>query len=293
MINFSLASYVKNDYNLHYTHQCPIGKDLLPLSQLLLLSLIQGLTEFIPVSSSAHLAILPNLLNWQDQGLMIDVALHFGTLLSVVLYFRADMWKMIVGGFDTLVFKPSTERDLFLYLCVATIPLILMGLAVTLLFGDARALEVMAWASIGFGALLYVVDKKAATNKSMAQMSYGSALVIGLIQSLAVIPGTSRAGSSMTALRLLGYSRVDTAHFSCLLSIPAVLAASVLMAYKMIKVGHVDLYGNVLIAALLSFVAGYISIDFMMRWVRRSTYTVFVIYRMALGCLLLFWVYWR
>lgn len=266
---------------------------MLPLSQLLLLSLIQGLTEFIPVSSSAHLAILPNLLNWQDQGLMVDVALHFGTLFSVILYFRADMIRMIVGGIDTLRFKPTDNRELFLQLSLATIPLILAGLLVTIFFGDARRLEIMAWSSIGFGALLYIVDKRVPATKTLAQMTYKSALFIGLVQSLAVIPGTSRAGSSMTALRALGYNRVDTARFSCFLSIPAVLAASSLMAYKLTKVEQVEIYGDVLMAAILSFIAGYIAIHFMMRWVQHSTYTLFVVYRIGLGTLLLLWIYWR
>lgn len=266
---------------------------MLPLSQLLLLSLIQGLTEFIPVSSSAHLAILPNILNWQDQGLMIDVALHFGTLFSVMLYFRADMIKMIVGALDTLRFQPSYNRELFLQLCLATLPLILAGLLVTILFGDARRLEIMAWSSIGFGILLYFVDKRVSATKTLEQMTYKSALFVGLVQSLAVIPGTSRAGSSMTALRALGYSRVDTARFSCFLSIPAVIAASSLMAYKLSKVEQIEIYSDVLLAAFLSFVAGYVAIDFMMRWVQRSTYTLFVVYRIALGTLLLFWIYSR
>lgn len=266
---------------------------MLPISQLLLLSLIQGLTEFIPVSSSAHLAILPNLLNWQDQGLMIDVALHFGTLFSVILYFRHDVAKMFMGAFDTIRFQASHQRTLFLQLVVATIPLVITGAIVSLFLGDARQLVIMAWASIGFGLLLYAVDKYVPATRTLTSMTYSSAFMVGLGQCLAVIPGTSRAGSSMTSLRALGFSRPDTAKFSCFLSIPAVLAASSLMAYKLSKVETVAIYSDILWAALLSFVAGYISIDFMMRWVQRSTYSVFVAYRICLGILLLIWVYWR
>jgi undecaprenyl-diphosphatase len=259
---------------------------LLPFSQLLLLSLIQGLTEFIPVSSSAHLAILPNIFNWQDQGLMMDVAVHFGTLFSVVLYFRKDVVGMFVGAIDTIRFQESPDRSLFLQLSVATIPLIITGAAVSMLFGDARQLEIMAWTSIVFGLLLYVVDKKVLATKVLGDMTYRSAFIIGLGQCLAVIPGTSRAGSSMTTLRALGYSRVDTAKFSCFLSIPAVLAASAFMGYKLTKLEQVDIYSDVLLAAFFSFIAGYISIDIMMRW-------VFVAYRVCLGIFLLTWLYWR
>jgi undecaprenyl-diphosphatase len=269
------------------------GKELLPFSQLLLLSLIQGLTEFIPVSSSAHLAILPNIMHWHDQGLMMDVAVHFGTLFSVILYFRKDVAKMFMGALDLVRFQDTSDRKLFLQLSLATIPLVIAGFLVTMLFGDARQLEIMAWTSIGFGLLLYIIDKRIPATKNLDQMNYKSAFVIGLGQSLAVIPGTSRAGSSMTTLRALGYSRVDTARFSCFLSIPAVLAASTFMGYKLTKIEHVEIYNDVLLAAALSFVAGYISIDFMMRWVQKSTYTVFVAYRVCLGILLLLWIYWR
>jgi undecaprenyl-diphosphatase len=265
---------------------------VLPFSQLLMLSLIQGLTEFIPVSSSAHLAILPNLFHWQDQGLMMDVAVHFGTLLSVMLYFRKDVAKMFVGAIDTVRFQETADRTLFLQLVVATIPLVIAGAAVSALFGHVRQIEIMAYTSIGFGLLLYVVDKHVVITKTLTDMNYRSAFLIGLGQCLAVIPGTSRAGSSMTTLRALGYNRVDTARFSCFLSIPAVIAASALMGYKLTKVEQVDIYTDVVIAAALSFVAGYIAIDVMMRWVQRSTYTVFVAYRVCLGILLLMWVYW-
>jgi undecaprenyl-diphosphatase len=266
---------------------------VLPFYQLLLLSLVQGLTEFIPVSSSAHLAILPNIFHWQDQGLMMDVAVHFGTLFSVMLYFRKDVAHMVLGAVDTLRFQDTDNRRLFLQLVVATIPLVIAGAAVSAFFGHARQIEIMAWTSIGFGLLLYVVDKKVAATRVLADMTYKTAFLIGLGQCLAVIPGTSRAGSSTTALRALGFDRVDTARFSCFLSIPAVIAASTLMGYKLTKVTEIQIYSDVILAACLSFVAGYIAIDFMMRWVQRSTYTVFVFYRICLGILLLVWVYWR
>ncbi len=266
---------------------------MLPFSQLLLLSLVQGLTEFIPVSSSAHLVVMPHVLNWEDQGVMLDVAMHFGTLLAVMLYFRKDVARMFIGGIDTVRFKASDDRTLFLQLVVATIPLVIAGTLMTVMFGHLRQVEIMAWTSIIFGLVLYAVDQRISTRKTLTDMNYRSAFLIGLGQSLAVIPGTSRAGSSMTTLRALGYNRVDTARFSCFLSIPAVMAASALMGYKLTTVHEVAIYGDVVIAAALSFLAGYIAIDFMMRWVQRSTYTVFVAYRVCLGIFLLLWVYWR
>lgn len=265
---------------------------MLPFSQILLLSIVQGLTEFIPVSSSAHLVVLPNLLSWQDQGVMLDVAMHFGTLLAVMLYFRKDVGHMIQGGIDTLRLKDSNQRELFLQLAVATVPLVIAGASVSVLFGHVREVEIMAWTSILFGIVLYTVDRWVPATKELSNMTYKSAFLIGLGQCLAVIPGTSRAGSSMTTLRALGYNRIDTARFSCFLSIPAVIAASALMVYKLTKAEEIYIYGDVVLAAALSFVAGYIAIDFMMRWVQRSTYTVFVAYRVCLGFLLLSWVYW-
>lgn len=266
---------------------------MLPLYQLIILSLVQGLTEFLPISSSTHLAILPYLFHWEDQGLMLDVAVHFGTLFAVILYFARDTINMTAGGFDFLRNKDTFNRAFFLQLVIATIPVVIMGGFVGLLLENGvRYIEVMAWSSIVFGALLYLVDRYFPLHKTLDKMTYKLAFLAGLGQSLAVIPGTSRTGSSMTALRALGFNRIDTAHFSYLMSIPTIIAASVLMGYKLIKVNQIELFMDVAIAVVLSFMAGYISISFMMRWIQRSTFSIFGIYRICLGLFLLSLLYW-
>lgn len=266
---------------------------MLNFTHLIILSVIQGITEFLPISSSAHTTLLPHLMNWKDQGLLLDIAVHFGTLLAVMLYFRKDIAQMTVGGIDLLRGRKSPEKKLFLQLSVATIPVVITGAVLgAYVEGGARTIEVIAWSSIGFGLLLYVADRYASTSKTIDQMSYKHAFLAGIGQSFAVIPGTSRAGASMTALRFLGFSRFDTAHYSCLMSIPTIMAASVWMGIKVLKVNHFELYYDIVLAAIFSFIMGYISIMFMMKWVQRATYNVFVGYRILLGILLLSWVYW-
>lgn len=266
---------------------------MVSLLQIVVLALVQGLTEFLPISSSAHLALVPYVFNWPDQGLIFDVAVHFGTLLAVVLYFSRDVIQLTKGGFDWATFNPTRQRTAFLHLLVATIPVVIVGVAVGLLSENGfRLIEVIAWSSIVFGVLLYVADRFSVQTRTLADMTYGRALFIGLGQSMAIIPGTSRAGSTMTFLRLAGFNRTETAHFSCLMSIPTIIAASLLMGYKIYKMEDFTLYWDLFYAVSLSFVAGYASIAFMMRWVAQASYSIFVIYRVALGGLILVWLYW-
>lgn len=266
---------------------------MLSLTQLIILAMVQGITEFLPISSSAHIIILPHIMNWEDQGLLMDIAVHFGTLLAVILYFRKDVWKLTIGGIDFLRRRQSTDQTLFLHLVVATIPVVIAGAIVGAIAPDGvRLIQVLALTSIIFGIILYVADRYSDTQRVISQMTYKTAFLAGLGQCFAVIPGTSRAGASMTALRMLGFSRTETAHYSCLMSIPTIIAASVWMGAKVLKVNHFALYYDVALAAFLAFILGYISIAFMMRWVQNSTYSIFVVYRVGLGILLLTWLYW-
>ena len=197
------------------------------LVQIIVLALIQGLTEFLPVSSSAHLILGAHLFQWPDQGLVFDVATHFGTLLAVLFYFRADLKNMAQVWFRTS--RTETEqqnRQLGLYLAIASVPALLVGyLAHDMVESYLRDLRVIAWATIGFGLLLWLADAMGSQRHSIRDITLARAVMIGLAQCLALIPGTSRSGITMTAGRFLGLDRDSAARFSFLLSIPIIAAA--------------------------------------------------------------------
>ncbi len=262
------------------------------LYQIIVLAIIQGVTEFLPISSSAHLIFLPKVIGWQDQGISIDVAVHFGTLGAVMAYFYRDVISMMKGGVKLLGGTISSGGDLFLKLVIATIPVVIAGAIVNGLGDDiGRKIEIIGWASLGFGILLYLVDVYAPTKHTLQQMTYTKSLFIGIIQTFALIPGASRAGACITALRFLGFNRAEAAHYSCLMSMPTIFAAATLIGYQLITSGKLDMCVEALLAALLSFITSFISILFMMRWVQNANFGIFVLYRVALGIALLAWVY--
>ena len=260
----------------------------MPLFHLVILALVQGLTEFIPVSSSAHL-ILPAQLfeGFEDQGTGIDVAAHVGSLGAVMLYFRREMRDLVRGAGQVLRLRPGAEGRLLLLLAAATVPFLIVAAALAL-SGVADALRdplVIAWASIGFGLVLWLADR---TPQRLTRLPdrVGPAVAIGLAQCLALIPGTSRSGITMTAARFLGYDRTGAARFSMLLSIPTIAASGLYLATDLGEGGGTAL-GPALIVAALSFGAAYLAIDLFLRLTRSVSYTPFVIYRIALGAVLL------
>ena len=261
--------------------------------QIVVLALLQGLTEFLPVSSSAHLILVPALTGWPDQGLEMDVAVHFGTLGAVVIYFRRDVGRILGGLMAGLAGRPTVQSGLAGKLVVATLPLLGGGLALVALELDRwlRQPIVLASATIGFAVLLYLVDRYRPQARQISELNYRDAILIGALQALALIPGTSRAGITITGARGLGYSRLEAARFSMLLSIPAILAASGYATLKLLRGGDSELGVAAGLAALLAFLAALVSIDLMMRWLRRASFTPFVIYRLALGAGLLWWIY--
>ncbi|MEN8235994.1 MAG: undecaprenyl-diphosphate phosphatase [Pseudomonadota bacterium] len=265
---------------------------MVPLYQIIILSLIQGITEFLPISSSAHLIFFPKVFGWQDQGLVLDVAVHFGTLGAVMVYFWRDCWSMTTGSLNLLRGKVTPGGELFMKLVVATIPAVVVG-AIISYYTDSflRNVTVIAWASIGFGIILYLFDRFAPTKFSLKHMNFTRSFIIGLIQVLAFIPGTSRSGSTIMAARMLGFNRVEAAHFACLMSIPLIIAAACETLYKLAKNGNHHMYKEAMIAAGISFVISLGSIGFMMMWVKRASYGIFVVYRVLLGVGLLAWVY--
>ncbi|MEM6683092.1 MAG: undecaprenyl-diphosphate phosphatase [Pseudomonadota bacterium] len=261
------------------------------LFQLFVLALVQGITEFLPISSSGHLILVPEMTNWPDQGLAIDVAVHVGTLGAVMLYFRSDVARLANGGLQSLGRRgDGADKQRFWQLVIATIPVVIAGLALkTAGLDDAlRDPLVIAAASIGFGLILYVFDMRAPRLNVIQAMSYRHAVILGCAQVLALIPGASRAGTTMTAARALGYKRPDAARFSMLMSIPTILAAGLLLGLDVVS-GGTQLGSDAAIAAALSFVSALAAIHFLMRWLEHASMTVFVFYRVALGGVLLWW----
>jgi undecaprenyl-diphosphatase len=264
----------------------------LSLLQILVLSIVQGLTEFLPISSSGHLILVPKLTGWPDQGLAIDVATHVGTLFAVLVYFWRDVWRMAIGFGKLFAGRLDAGGRLALYLLIATIPALAVGYFMEKYFAAGlRRIEVVAWAMLGYAVVLYIVDRVGLTVRRLEHVTWGQALFIGFAQCLAFIPGTSRSGVTMVAARLLGYERAEAARFSFLLSIPAISAAGIWEGYGLFKEGDADTIHSAILAAGFSAIAGFIAIAVLMAWLRRSTFTPFVIYRLLLGGLLLYLVY--
>jgi undecaprenyl-diphosphatase len=268
----------------------------IPMSdlQLAVLALVQGITEFLPISSSGHLILVPLLTGWPDQGLLLDVAVHVGSLFAVMLYFWRDLATMLLGLISWrgggLLDEPG--RRLLALVAVGTVPVVLAGLALKLVGTEhLRSAAVIGWTTLVFGLLLYVADRLGAQERSVQQMGFGGALAIGLAQILALVPGTSRSGITMTAARGLGFRRDEAARFSMLLSIPTIIAAGALLTLDLIELGQTDLRSDVLLAALLAFASAWLAIALLMRWLQRASFTPFVVYRVILGVALLAYAY--
>jgi len=258
------------------------------LEQILLLSLIQGLTEFLPVSSSGHLALMPLLCGWQDQGMEMDVAAHMGTLVSVMIYFYKDITRLFLGFFDTLKGRHTNDRSLFWNLVIATVPAVIVGVLFEMYVGSSlRNLYVISLVGIAFALLMYVADRWSIQRYKVTQTQWPQALFFGVSQCFALINGASRSGVCMTAGRFMGYTRVEAARFAFLMSIPTIFGAGLVKGYKLMKMGDVTFLQDALLMAGFSFVAGFFAIAFMMRWLRSSTLTPFVIYRVVLGAILI------
>jgi len=270
----------------------------LTLLQLAVLAVVQGITEFLPISSSAHLILVPYVTDWPDQGLALDLAVHVGTLLAVVVYYRRDVLHMIAGAGSMAGLKKGDDKAdegarLLKCLILAAVPVFIIGGVLVVMGWDEllRSAEVIGWTSVIFGLLLYVVDTRMPTHYGLDRITLPKALYIGLAQVLAIIPGTSRAGITMTAARHLGFDRLSAARFSMLLAIPTIGAGGLGAALKLVRADDATLTLDALIAAGLSFVVAYLAIMLFMRWLAHATMTPFVIYRVLLGTGLLIWVY--
>ena len=258
--------------------------------QLILVALVQGLTEYLPISSTAHTILLPRLFGWPDQGLPVDVAANTGTLLAVVAYFRKDLagfLRALRPGGDAG--GAPAERRMIPLLALASVPVLVIGILTEgWIAGDARAPGVIAWATIGFGLLLGVADRWGKQERKVDGITWWHALLFGVAQATALVPGASRAGVTITAGRLLGFDRESSARFAFLMAIPAgvfVVGNNTLdLLSGALPVSQLP---AMLLVVALSAVVGYVVIGFLLGWVRRRSLQVFVAYRLVLGVVLL------
>ena len=249
--------------------------------EILILSIIQGVSEFLPVSSAAHLVLVSNYYSFTSQNLLIDICLHLGSLLAITFYFRKDFFDLI------------KNINFLIKILVGTIPIIPIGYIFyqTGLIDQLRNLEVIGWSSLIFGIVLYLSDRTKVTKKIDTEFTNKSAIFIGFFQVLALLPGVSRAGITITSGRMLGFNRVDSAKISFFLSIPTLAAASLLGVYKIFKEGSTELNFLAIIAVIFSFIFSYITIALFFKFISRFSLNVFIIYRIILSMFILGIVY--
>lgn len=256
---------------------------------IVVLAVVQGLTEILPISSSGHLVLVPNVMDWQDQGLVFDVAVHFGTLVAVCLYFREDVARMLRGGVQVLTGRiASSESRLALTIGVGTIPAAVAGLLFAgWIATHLRDPMVVVATLSGYGILLAAADRLGSRRREMRDIGVGDALVIGAAQALALVPGTSRSGVTITAGLLLGLKREDAARFSFLLSAPVILLATLYEIAMIWVEGATVIAGMLAAGAVISAVVAYLTIGFFMRFVNAVGLLPFAIYRLLLAAVIL------
>jgi len=260
----------------------------LDLVHVIVLAVLQGVTEFLPISSSAHLILLPKLFGWEDQGLLIDVAVHLGTLGAVVLYFSKDILAMIIGVFKFMLGRRNPSATLAGQIFIASLPVLTAGYFMQDIVSNyLRSMVLIGWSSLVFGIILFFSDKLSLTVKKLSHLTYFDAIVIGFAQVLALIPGASRSGTAITAARLLGYERSDSAIFSMLLSIPTIIATGFWLTISLRSAEDIELNATVFTSMAISFFVALLAISALMSWLRRSNYNIFVFYRIILGIFLL------
>ncbi len=253
------------------------------------LALLQGLTEFLPISSSAHLILTPKLLGWEDQGIAFDVAVHLGTLIAVVAYFRTDIVEMILAWLDSLRGKGMSGPALLAWgIIIATIPAGLSGLLLKgFIETQLRSPVVIGIASIFFGIVLYWVDRTALQERDDKQLGWKDFILIGCAQALALIPGTSRSGITMTAGLMLGLKREAAARFSFLMSIPIIVASGLGVVKDMVEATEPVDVTALSLGTVIAAISAFICIHYFLVFIQKIGMLPFVIYRVLLGILLL------
>ncbi len=249
--------------------------------ELLILSLIQGVTEFLPISSSSHLILFSKFTNFQNQSLSLDVSLHIGSFLAVITFFYKDLLEFI------------RNRDLFIKILISSLPVMILGflLVQTNLISELRNIKVIGWMTLLFGLLLYISDKFNMNKNIGADFTYRSAIIIGFFQMISLIPGVSRSGISITAARLLKFNRYDAAKISFLLSIPTLAAVSVFGINNILSSDNINISSLNLISIFLSYVFSLITIKYFLQYIKNFNLDIFIIYRVILGIVILAFAY--
>ncbi len=258
--------------------------------QIVILAIVQGITEFLPISSSGHLVLVPHLLAWSDQGLAFDVAVHFGSLIAVCIFFRKDIASLLGGGVQILGGNNKTpESRMALAIALGTLPAAIAGLLfASWIEQNLRDPAVIVYTLSGYGILMALADRFGRRERNMAGVGYKDAFIVGCAQALSLVPGTSRSGVTISAARILGFERTDAARFSFLLSAPVIFLAA---AYKFVELIASDAaisWGQLALGALVAGVVAYVSIEFFMRVVTRIGLAPFAIYRLLLAAFILY-----
>lgn len=258
--------------------------------QILVLAIIQGITEFLPISSSGHLVLAPNLFGWPDQGLAFDVAVHLGTLMAVLLYFRQDVWLMARDWTLSIIHRqPTSNSRLAWWVILATLPAVFLGLIINNGLEEAlRNPLIIAATTIGFGALLWWSDIKGKQIRDEYSLNFKDIMIIGFAQALALIPGTSRSGITITAALMIGLTREAAAKFSFLLSIPIILGAGTLKTKDLMESTSPVQWDAMFGGFALSFISAYLVIALFLKWINQIGMAPFAWYRFALGALLIY-----
>ena len=231
-------------------------------------------------------------MNWPDQGLVFDVAVHVGTLGAVIIYFHRDLFNILIGLIKLFLGKKDPRTRILVNIIISTLPIVFAGyFFVEYVENYFRSAELIGWVTILFGVLLYLIDRFSLMVKKIVHLDYKDSLLVGFFQAMALIPGVSRSGVSITILRFLGYEREDATFFSMLLSIPTISLSGIWLFQKLYRMEDISFNNDIFLATIVSFITALISITFLMRWVKRSNFTVFVIYRLILGLIILSFSY--
>ncbi|MBU2677302.1 MAG: undecaprenyl-diphosphate phosphatase [Gammaproteobacteria bacterium] len=258
--------------------------------QVIVLAIVQGLTEFLPISSSGHLVLVPYLVEWTDQGLAFDVAVHFGSLVAVCVFFREDILGLLRGAAQLLGGNATLpQANMALAIGLGTLPAAVAGLLfASWIEANLRDPAVIVYTLSGYGILMALADRFGKSERVIASVRIRDALIIGCAQALALVPGTSRSGVTITAARVLGLKRQDAARFSFLLSAPVILLATLFKGFELIMGDTVVPWGQLGLGALVSVIVAYLSIEFFMRFVSRIGLAPFAVYRLALAAVILY-----
>ena len=253
------------------------------------IAIIQGITEFLPISSSAHLIILPYLIKVSDQGVIIDISVHLGSLLALLIYFKKDSLILLKGLTQFFLLKfQKKEFFLFFKIIVATIPVSFIGLIFKIYHLDiiVRSIEIIGWTMIVFGVLLYYADKFGKEKKTLENLSFRDAIIMGLFQAMALIPGVSRSGVTISGYRIFGYSSYDAVKISLLMSIPTIILSGFFIYPEVLNENKISFF-QILIPFIISFFTSIIALNLMVKYIYVFRFTPYVIYRIVLGFILL------